>query len=126
MPLVVQFVPKTLCLSNRASLVSVALAKNNEPAVGAGTKQDFKEEEEDNRISIPSMITADCDGKSLMCIQVSYTKDGNALQCPIRMKYSWTSVLSLCSLRFWRLEDAIRTSVNQNEVGGVSSSPFPS
>lgn len=40
MPLVVQFVPKTLCLSNTASLVSVALAKNNESAVGAGTKQD--------------------------------------------------------------------------------------
>lgn len=40
MPFIVQFVPETLCLSTKASLVSVALAKNNEPVVGAGTKQD--------------------------------------------------------------------------------------
>lgn len=42
MPLVVQFVPMTLCLSHKASLVSVAPAKNKEPAMGAGTKQDSK------------------------------------------------------------------------------------
>lgn len=39
-PFLVQFVPEMLCLSNKASLESVALAKNNEPVVGAGMKQD--------------------------------------------------------------------------------------
>lgn len=116
MPLVVQFVPKTLCLSNRASLVSVALAKNNEPAVCAGTKQDSKEEEEEEekRMSIPSMITADCE--FLVCIQVSYIRNGNALQCIIRIKSSWASVLSLCLVRFCCLEEAFTARINQDEA----------